>query len=243
MTDATERVVSYNIRALKDDRDALVRVIRALEPDVLCLQEAPRHPFSGHRISALAADCGLTWGGGDDRGRMSTTLLTGMRLDVLASGHRLLPVVRPAEPRGWAFATCRLPGYQPFVTVSLHLSLKAKERPEHAKLLRDAKELADNVPAVLAGDVNETSKGSAWQLFAAGLDDPSGEINTFPAKAPVKRIDTIFTSPVLRATRPQVDLDQADLKAASDHLPLWADLDLSGLAVGNSEAPPPMAAG
>ena len=40
------RVASYNVRDLKDDVDAAARVVRAIDPDVLCLQEVPRHPFS-----------------------------------------------------------------------------------------------------------------------------------------------------------------------------------------------------
>ncbi|MET0712639.1 MAG: endonuclease/exonuclease/phosphatase family protein, partial [Jiangellaceae bacterium] len=36
------RVVTYNVRSLRDDRDALVRVIRGLSADVVCMQEAPR---------------------------------------------------------------------------------------------------------------------------------------------------------------------------------------------------------
>ena len=36
------RVATYNIRALRDDRRAVVRVITALDADLVCVQEAPR---------------------------------------------------------------------------------------------------------------------------------------------------------------------------------------------------------
>ncbi|MGW5694584.1 endonuclease/exonuclease/phosphatase family protein, partial [Streptomyces asiaticus] len=39
---AVVRVLSYNIRSMRDDREALARVIRACAPDVVCVQEAPR---------------------------------------------------------------------------------------------------------------------------------------------------------------------------------------------------------
>ena len=39
---ATVRIMSYNIRSLRDDRAAVVRVIRDVDPDVVCIQEAPR---------------------------------------------------------------------------------------------------------------------------------------------------------------------------------------------------------
>ena len=91
--------------------------------------------------------------------------------------------------------------------------------------------LAQARHVVLAGDINETQTGKAWGLFGKGMDDPSGAELTFPAAAPVKRIDALFTSPTLHATRPAVDLAEADLVAATDHRPLWADLDLRELAL------------
>lgn len=224
------RVVSYNIRALKDDRRALVRVLRALRPDVLCLQEVPRHPFSGHRISTFAAEVGMTWSGGE-RGRMSTTVLSGMRLDVLAAGHHLFPVPRPQEPRGWGYMRVRLPGYRPFVAVSLHLSLKESQRTGHVAELRAAQMLADRGALVVAGDINETPQGRAWAALADGLDDVSGDLLSFPASAPVKRIDAILSSPQLHGRAvpvTEVDgVDAADLVRATDHLPLAVDLTLT----------------
>ncbi|AKU19027.1 hypothetical protein VV02_16885 [Luteipulveratus mongoliensis] len=224
------RVVSYNVRAFKDDTDALRRVVRALNPDVLCLQEVPRHPLSGHRIADFAASCGLYWAGGH-RGRMSTTLFTALRVDVLSSGHRLLPVRRPDEPRGYAFAQLQLPGHRPLTAVSVHLSLRSAERPAHAALLRRAAELGDDVPLVVAGDINETHDGKAWAELSRELEDANGDVLTFPSSKPVKRIDAIFASPTLKPVRPSLELDEADLVAATDHRPLYLDLDLTPLKV------------
>jgi hypothetical protein len=39
---AVVRVLGYNIRSMRDDEDALARVIRACAPDVVLVQEAPR---------------------------------------------------------------------------------------------------------------------------------------------------------------------------------------------------------
>ncbi|MDF8265795.1 endonuclease/exonuclease/phosphatase family protein [Luteipulveratus flavus] len=222
------RVVSYNVRAFKDDTDALRRVISTLQPDVLCLQEVPRHPFSGHRIADFAASLGLFWGGGH-RGRMSTTLLTALRVDVLDSGHRNLPVRRPDEPRGYAFARLRLPGHLPITAVSVHLSLRPAERPHHAALLRRSAELGEDSPLVIAGDINETHQGNAWTELSRDLEDANGDVLTFPSSAPVKRIDAIFASPALKPVRPQIALEEADLVAATDHRPLYLDLDLGAL--------------
>jgi endonuclease/exonuclease/phosphatase family metal-dependent hydrolase len=37
---AIVRVLSYNVRSMRDDRAALARVIRACAPDIVCVQEA-----------------------------------------------------------------------------------------------------------------------------------------------------------------------------------------------------------
>lgn len=92
------RVATYNVRGLKDDRRALARVIRALRPDVLCLQEVPRLPVRRHgrpvfsravpvSLTALARAAGLCVAAG---GRLNGTA-------VLAS-----PAVRLLRGRGGA---------------------------------------------------------------------------------------------------------------------------------------------
>src|SRR4051812_50149617 len=53
------RLVSWNVRDLLGDRWALRRVIAALAPDVLCLQEAPRRLPGVVRNRMLARSCGL----------------------------------------------------------------------------------------------------------------------------------------------------------------------------------------
>lgn len=216
------RVMSYNIRALKDDRAALVRVVRAIDPDVLLLQEVPRHPMSGHRIAALASDCGLLWAGGGSRGMMSTTLLTSLRLDVLASGHHRFPVRWKDEPRGWAFARVRLPTGSPFTAVSVHLSLRTAEHAGHARLLRAAQDASG--PLVVGGDINEKPGGPGWTPLAEGLVDVCRDAKTFPAHAPHRRIDAIFASDSLRPQPIPVDVAESDLVAATDHRPLVVDL-------------------
>ena len=81
---------------------------------------------------------------------------------------------------------------------------------------------------LLAGDLNEGDIGRAWQRFAAPLRLVSPTAPTFPARAPRKVLDVIFASPDLTVLphRP-VELDEADLVAASDHRPTWVDLELA----------------
>jgi hypothetical protein len=53
------RVMSYNIRSLRDDVGAVGRVIRHAEADVVCVQEAPRFLWWRRKCAHLARDSGL----------------------------------------------------------------------------------------------------------------------------------------------------------------------------------------
>jgi endonuclease/exonuclease/phosphatase family metal-dependent hydrolase len=225
------RVASYNLRDLKDDADAAARVVRAVNPDVLCLQEVPRHLLSAHRIASFAARCGLYWSGGH-RGSGGTTMMASLRMDVTDAQHRPLKVARLQRPRGYAISHVRLPGYPAVTFVSMHLSLDAGEREAHAATV--LKSLHGEEPLVVVGDLNEGPDGQAWTAVAARLPVASADTPTFPAAMPRHRLDVIFASSALpvvpSGTSDTVDLDPADLVAATDHLPVWVDLDLSGLA-------------
>lgn len=222
------RVASYNLRDLHDDLDAAARVVRAIDPDVLCLQEVPRHPFSGHRVAELASRCGLLWPGGHRRGG-GTTLLAHLRVDVSGSRHVGLDVPPLQRGRGYAVARVALPGHRPLLVTSIHLGLDAAERQRHvATILQD---LSADGPMVVAGDLNETCDGAAWRAIEQRLPTVSGDAPTFPARHPRHRIDAVFASRGIAAVveRPQPELGQPDLVAATDHLPVWVDLDVSSL--------------
>lgn len=223
------RVASYNLRDFKDDTDAAARVVRTINPDVLCLQEVPRHALSSNRIAAFADRCGLYWSGGH-RGSGGTTVMSSLRMD--AANVRAVPlkVARLQRERGYALSRVRLPGHQSVGFVSMHLSLDADERVRHATAVLDA--LAGGGPLVIAADLNEASDGQAWSAISGRLHVVTADHPTFPAGNPRRRIDVIFASPELSVAQGgPIELDAADLVAASDHQPVWVDLDLSGVAL------------
>lgn len=224
------RVAAYNVRAFKDDRAALVRVVRAIAPDVLLLQEAPRHPGSGHRVAAFAEDVGMTWSDGR-RGRMSTTILTSLRLDVLSCLHRNLPVGRWEEPRGYAVARLRLPGHAEFTAVSVHLSLRDAQRGPHCEQILSVIGRV-GTPTVLGGDLNETFGRGAWLTLQTRLNDVTGDVLTSPSGVPGKTIDGLLATPSLRGGVPDLGLNVEDLRGATDHRPVYADFDLADLGSG-----------
>ena len=221
---STMRVASYNLKDLTLDRHAAARVIRAIDPDVLCLQEVPRRLFGAWQVSSFAAECGLYWSG-RHRGSGGTTILTSLRVHVRESRHHRLRVAALQRTRGYAVARVAPAGHEPLVVASVHLSLDAAERERHAGQILGS--VSGGGPVLLAGDLNEGQTGQAWQLFAAPLHLVSPTTPTFPAKAPRKLLDVIFASREL-AVRPHapLHLDEADLVAASDHRPTWVDLDL-----------------
>lgn len=223
----TTRLMSYNVRALRDDRAALLRVIRHAAPDVLCLQEMPRHPFSDHRIAEFAESVGLVWGGGN-RHRMSTAIVTAPRLDVAATGHGLYTVPRPQEPRGYAWASVALPGGAPWLAISTHLSLYSSMRAGHARELLADETLPHDLPWAVAGDFNELENGPAGREFVAhGLLDAGPRIHTYNAAEPHKRIDFIYASPALRLSAVDMSAMEADMKIATDHRPLVVDVEVN----------------
>ena len=224
------RVASYNLRDFKDDSDAAVRVVRAINPDVLCLQEVPRHALSSYRTASFAARCGLYWSGGH-RGSGGTTVMSSLRVDAANVAHIPLRVGgRLQRERGYALCQIRLPGHDAVGFASIHLSLDADERARHAAAVMDA--LPGESPLVVAGDLNEGSEGRAWMAVGRRLRVVTIDAPTFPAINPLQRPDVIFASDQLSVLPGDpIKLDPSDLVAASDHLPVWADLDLSGLAL------------
>jgi endonuclease/exonuclease/phosphatase family metal-dependent hydrolase len=220
------RVASYNLKDLTLDRHAAARVVRALDPDVLCLQEVPRRLFASWRVSQFAAECGMYWSG-RHRGSGGTTILTSLRVQVAESRHHRLRVAALQRTRGYAVARVAPAGSAPLVVASVHLSLDAEERLRHTDQVLRA--VSGGGPVVLAGDLNEGSSGRAWQLLAGQLRLVSPATPTYPARAPRRLLDVVFASPEVDVLPPaEPALDEADLVAASDHRPVWVDLALAG---------------
>ena len=221
----TMRIMSYNVRGLKDDVATLKRIIRDVDPDVLCLQEMPRHPFSDHRISAFAASVNMLWPGGK-RGRCSTTLIASPRVDMHASGHGLYDVPRPQEPRGYAWTHVSKAGSGQVCVVSTHMSLYHDLRGPHAEELLADPQVTSGLPLLILGDINETEGGPAITVWTKTLRDVGSRANTSPADRPVKRIDFAFGSPQLTVTPVDVTASDADLAAATDHRPVIIDVTM-----------------
>lgn len=233
------RVVSYNLRGMRDDVAALTTVVRGLDPDVLLLQEIPRHPLSTYRVSDLARRCDLLWSGRTRR-LSGTTLLTSLRVRSSPARDVALPVAgrpgtRRGNPRSWTWAWVRPLGAAPVAVVSAHLSLLPGERVDHVRRIVRGCGERGIAPArlVVGGDLNEDASGPAWASLADSLTEVTADRPTFPAARPHRRIDAIFAGAGLRpvtavpgAPWPVATLPPRLLAAASDHLPVWVDLQV-----------------
>ncbi|GAA2727927.1 endonuclease/exonuclease/phosphatase family protein [Streptomyces nogalater] len=229
---ATLRVLSYNIRSLRDDTAALARVITACAPDLVLLQEAPRFFRWRKKLARLAAASGqvVLTGGGTAAG---PAILCGLRATVERTEDILLPLTPGLHRRGFATAVVRFGGARLGV-LSCHLSLQQEERYEQGGMLLDRLAGLGVEHAVAGGDLNERPDGRTFRRLAAGLTDCrtaapwGGEFTSTPAD-PHQRIDAIFATKGIEVLGCGVPLDQpgvreADLRAASDHLPVLAAL-------------------
>ena len=99
------RVVSYNVHGLRDDRGALVEVVRDLDPDVLIVQEAPRRLRWRTRCAHLAHDLDLVYvtGGAPSLGNV---IMTSLRVRAMDSWAIRYPLTPGRHLRGAAFARC-----------------------------------------------------------------------------------------------------------------------------------------
>ncbi|WP_328539229.1 endonuclease/exonuclease/phosphatase family protein [Streptomyces sp. NBC_00344] len=224
---AVVRVLSYNIRSMRDDREALARIIRACDPDLVLIQEAPIF-FRWRKAAAwLAAGTDLVTlsGGATAAGPL---LLCSLRATVERTEDVLLPRTTGQYRRGFATAVVRIGGARIGV-LSCHLSLQAEERHTQAGLLLGRLASMDVPHAIVAGDLNDRPEGRAFRRVAGALQDcwavkPWGGELTYPAENPRKRIDAVFATSgveVLGCGVPP-ELSQADLVAATDHLPVLA---------------------
>ncbi|WP_142216605.1 endonuclease/exonuclease/phosphatase family protein [Streptomyces sp. SLBN-118] len=233
---AVIRVLGYNIRSLRDDEEALARVIRACRPDLVFVQEAPRFFRWRKHAARLAAKSELVvlTGGATATGPL---LLCSLRATVERTEDVLLPLTPGLHRRGFATAVVRIGGAR-IGLLSCHLSLRSDERYAQAGMLLDRLKAMDVPYAIAAGDINERPTGRSFRRLAESLQDcwevaPWGGEYTSTPDNPHQRIDAIFATAGVEVLGCGVPLGlpgitEADLRAATDHLPVLAALRVQG---------------
>lgn len=219
------RVVAYNVRSLRDDRSAVIRVLRELDPDVVCVQEAPRFFRWRSKCAALARESGLLYAGGG-RTANGVAMLAAHRVDVSSVIEYRLSRTPRLIRRGVVAARIHKAGAWCMVA-SVHLGLDADERPRHRSEILGLVNRYDSPVTIVAGDINETPDMPTWRALAAEFTDTGAADNTptFSARNPRRRIDGVFVKGPATVESCWV-VDGPDVEVASDHRPVVADLEV-----------------
>jgi endonuclease/exonuclease/phosphatase family metal-dependent hydrolase len=161
---AIVRVLSYNVRSMRDDVAALARVIRACRPDVVCVQEAPRFFRWRKAATRLARTSGLVYvsGGATASGPM---ILSSLRAHVERTEDILLPRTPGLHQRGFSTAVLRF-GRARLGVLSCHLSIDDQERYTQGELLLERLSALGEPYAVVGGDFNDRPDGRTFGLLS-----------------------------------------------------------------------------
>ena len=213
-----------------DGRYAPMRIVAVLEEigaDVVALQEVASEQEHADFLAVIERATGyhvvaglLRQRRGSDFGNavLSRYPVTSVeRLDLAVDGY---------EPRG-ALDVCvdaRL--VSPLRVLATHLGLRPGERREQVRRLLAHVECESPHPTLLMGDLNE------WYLWGRPLrwlhshfnERPSAP-RTFPARRPLFALDRIWVSPA-GSLRGLACHATPRARAASDHLPLVATIDV-----------------
>lgn len=213
----TLRVVSWNVRSLRDGAAGVADVLAGLSPDVALLQEAPR--LLGSRLAnrRLARRAGLlrAAGGAAAAGNL---LLVSPRVKVVEAYAVRMPRRARLHRRGVVLGVLGVDGPR-LAVAGTHLDLDPDARLDSARRVRAA--LPDVHPLVLGADVNEEPGGPAWEALTDGLLDAAADLGpTFPLRDPRRRIDVLLVDPRLAVAEVQVPRPEP----VTDHLPLVVDL-------------------
>jgi len=225
------RVASYNIRkSLGTDRrrspQRILDVLREVDADIVALQEAdarfgsrkstlPRDLIeqAGYSVVAVAARPGsIGWHG---------NALLVRNAQIRDSQRLVLPVV---EPRGAVLADLDMPHGRMRV-VGMHLDLSGIRRRRQGRAILAALNVRDSCPTIVMGDTNE------WRSHAGCIADfshrfqiaPTGP--SFHSRRPIARLDRIMVDHALTIVDCGVHCSALAIRA-SDHLPIWADIDV-----------------
>ena len=224
-------MLSYNVRSLRDDAAAVVRVIRSGAAARRLHPEAPRLLRWRSKCAALARRSGLVVVTGG-RTAAANLILSSLDVDVVTTRDVLFTKDRRLSlngaPRSLYFATAASRSPWPECTSTslpnLVFAMSASWTGRCPGWCRPARR------TVVAGDINDLPGSAAWtQLTGDRLDVwatiGNGDGFTYSARNPRRRIDAIFTGPGVVPISTRV-IDSTDVRHGSDHRPVFVELEL-----------------
>jgi endonuclease/exonuclease/phosphatase family metal-dependent hydrolase len=227
------KFASYNIHKGvgtdgRRDSDRIISVMRELDADVIALQECDRRFGQRESVLERALLDDTRWRAvpvarrAQSLGWHGNALLVRRDATVLEAHPLALPTL---EPRGAVRADIELDGRRLRV-VGMHLDLSGLRRRDQIRaILKHLDGCDGGCPTVLMGDFNQWGVasgamrefGGGWHALAPG--------KSFPSRQPVAHLDRILFSP--EWTCGEYGVHHSALSAqASDHLPVWARLEL-----------------
>ena len=237
--DTSLTIMTYNIhhgRGLDGevDLERLAQVIRAEDPDVVCLQEVDRGMDRTDGLDmpaffAAALDMEVVYQTNLRIGEGEYGNATLSRYPITDHEDWSLPGPEEAEPRGCLKTTIDVNGVAVHV-LNTHMGLDEEERKAQAGSILDR--MPDG-PVILAGDVNEETGAPAINAFLEVFQDTftqhTGDVEyTFRADDPRRRIDYILATPHLDVLSSRV-IASEEAQIASDHLPYVAAVSVPDL--------------
>jgi endonuclease/exonuclease/phosphatase family metal-dependent hydrolase len=244
------RVLSYNLHqgfnnAGVLDADLFVRVLGEVDADLVSLQESDTARFtSGNMdiVSVLAHRLGYEAYYGQPTRAQSFGVAVLSRYPIQETS--LLPLTSSADNRYLVAARVDVDGTDVWF-LAIHMALARENRlAQFEEIMAHAERLGGT--RILAGDLNSCPNGhcpeyagdadtvyeqataqyqDTWTAAGHGRDDPGG--HTYHAAHPDRRIDYILVSDGIAVRDARVVRSAAAL-AASDHLPVVAELTLEG---------------
>ena len=224
---------SYNIHKAvgtdgRRDPDRVLAVLREIDADVIALQECDRRFGTRDSVIDRAALDDTPWKalpvarGATSLGWHGNALLVRRKFDPLEAHAVPLPRL---EPRGAVRGDFAVEGTR-VRAVGMHLDLSGLRRRDQIRaILAHVGDCEHPCPAVLMGDFNQWGMvtgamrefGDGWHALAPG--------RSFPSRQPVAHLDRIVVSPDWTVVASGVH-HSATAVLASDHLPVWAKLEL-----------------
>ena len=241
------RVATYNIHSCVDQNrkpncDRFAGIIEALQVDIVALQEVDARNIDGESrnqaaILAHQLQMNYIFFPAENTGLRAFGLAVLSRFPFTDSHGGLLPQLYPRlKPRKRAVILANLQAPSgPLHIFNAHLSLFKLERRRQLKTLL-GRDWLGSVPAgepvIVCGDMNAGPLSKTYRTLSRHLVDVQKEMKgldgaacqpTFHSRSPLFRIDHIFVSPHFQVLNVDV-MKSPDIRTASDHLPLTADL-------------------
>jgi endonuclease/exonuclease/phosphatase family metal-dependent hydrolase len=250
------RVMTYNVHSCVDTNreinpGMIAGIIAELNADIVCLQEVDEHRLSSENTNQakILADhlrMDYVFFPVEKTGLHTFGLAILSHFSLNESYHNVLPNLFPRlkpRRRGAIRASIQTPA-GPIHMINAHLSLFKLERRRQLKTLLGKDWLLavpPDEPIIFCGDLNAGPLSKTYRTLTRLLTDvqkdkknprPSSSRPTFHSKSPLFRIDHIFVSHHFQTINVEVK-NTPDTRTASDHLPLIADLELSGIGSRN----------